>query len=311
MNTGSKAGYVRLGLCITLLLALFLLLVNSHTARCSFAINMVGIAAVKGHGVESLQHMGSCTAPMQERVFYFSTWVLDNKMESSDSISVDQVPILRQLLLAYRLMSIGDEPRGIALWQSAASRLSLEARTDFAIGLCEHNQVQACISEIDTLLKEPLSRPDQCSTLTRALVALQVLKSHSKVMEYALKGTQDCPSDPFFYYQLAEVTLFQNTSDSLAYANTAEQLGYDPIMVAYLRGKIFRQAGNWQQAIIEFEIARKVYRSDPWLLYWLGDSYWHVGEREQALSLWQDALKLAPGFKDAQHAIDNAGGVPK
>lgn len=280
---------------------------------CSFAINALALEAMKNTAAgPSLSLEAACTHEARERALYFTTWLPNQTRQLDvDTIIVEGVSPFRQILLGYRLLTLGDDNAGASVWEGAVSILPSQQRADLAIGLCERNQPELCSSEIDAVLKSHLlAGSGECDVLRKVLDVPVIHDSPQYAKHYAIEGMKTCPGDPYFNYRVAGAFLFEDAAEALRFAESAEQLGYDSSQIAYLRGKVYRQGGNCSQAIPYFETARKKYATDPWLLYLLGDCYKNVGEIQTAASLWQDAIALAPAFSEARQALEKIDTTP-
>ena len=82
--------------------------------------------------------------------------------------------------------------------------------------------------------------------------------------------------------------------DSLTYLDRALSLNPSSSIVRSLRGLYFQRAGNYRQALAEFQSAARLEPENPALFVSLGDSYAMTGDLVRALNSYQYATELAP-----------------
>jgi tetratricopeptide (TPR) repeat protein len=188
--------------------------------------------------------------------------------------------------------------------------LPVRTRAQMAGRLCS-SHAPACVAEFDRLLASPvLSAADRRVIYYEALEGLAIIHSRQDAERYAREAVRLFPQEAYFHWQWANALLFDQPEEALREAYVVEELGFEPAATYELFGKIYRQTGRWELAIAAFERSLKSEGSNAWTQYWLGEAYWKAGREEDAIREWQAALLIAPGFQEAQQALESAGVRP-
>lgn len=67
----------------------------------------------------------------------------------------------------------------------------------------------------------------------------------------------------------------------------------------YYEGMALAKLNRHHEAIVAYEIARKKFPNNMWIINWLGQSYYHVGRFEEAIECLEQVIKIIPSHKEA------------
>jgi len=226
------------------------------------------------------------------------------------SVGLQPTDRLARLQLAELYLRNGQIALALEQRWKATQGLPARARARMAGSLCP-GRVAACVSEFDHLLTLPdLSDADRRVIYREALDGLATIRSRRDTERYAREAVELFPQEAYFHWQLANALLFDQPEEALREAHVVEELGYEPAATYELFGKIYRQMGRWEQAIEAFEQSLEFNSNNAWVRFWLGGAYWKVGRQADAIREWQATLRIAPGFEEAQQALESAGAQP-
>jgi O-antigen ligase len=90
------------------------------------------------------------------------------------------------------------------------------------------------------------------------------------------------------------------------FLNNAQQAGnpfksLDPLSnpPEYYEGMALAKLNRHHEAIVAYEIARKQFPNNMWIINWLGQSYYHVGRFDEAIECLEQVIKIIPSHKEA------------
>jgi O-antigen ligase len=91
-----------------------------------------------------------------------------------------------------------------------------------------------------------------------------------------------------------------------AYLHHSQQAGnpfksLDPLSnpPEYYEGMALAKLNRHHEAIVAYEIARKQFPNNMWIINWLGQSYYHVGRYEEAIECLEQVIRIIPSHKEA------------
>jgi tetratricopeptide (TPR) repeat protein len=92
-------------------------------------------------------------------------------------------------------------------------------------------------------------------------------------------------------------------SEALPYLRSAlSKSTHDPLIYLLL-GEVYLQDGNVDDAIEQFLLCLRLQPSQVWALHGLGRAYLAKGQTQQAITAWEEALKVAPDFDLARQGL--------
>ncbi len=114
-------------------------------------------------------------------------------------------------------------------------------------------------------------------------------------------------TDSFAWFNLgSNMVYFEKYQDAVKAYNTARDIGLPQRMLRYQFGPFFAYFNTARNddllALTEYSL--KITPNSEEAMLWRGWALYHLGRKEEALKMFQEALQTHPGYTDAQYALD-------
>ena len=114
-------------------------------------------------------------------------------------------------------------------------------------------------------------------------------------------------TDSFAWFNLgSNMVYFEKYQDAVKAYNTARDIGLPQRMLRYQFGPFFAYFNTARNddllALSEYSL--KITPNSEEAMLWRGWALYHLGRKEEALKMFEEALQTHPGYSDAQYALD-------
>jgi Flp pilus assembly protein TadD len=216
-----------------------------------------------------------------------------------------------QSKLAWTYQNAGDKETALKLARTAAASGQVEGRMTLADLLRADEKYGESAEVLSALIKESKT-PDWRLLYARG-VAMQKIGKWPEAeadLKAALAAQPDEP-ELLNYLGYSWIDRGEHLKDAMAMVEKA--VAADPrngAMVDSL-GWAYYRLGDYKKAVERLEEAVELEAGDPEINNHLGDAYWKVGRRDEAIFQWKRVLTLQPDAKikaDAEAKIASAQG---
>jgi tetratricopeptide (TPR) repeat protein len=132
-------------------------------------------------------------------------------------------------------------------------------------------------------------------------------------LEVAQAETQADPSNAFAWFNLgSNLVYFGDYGQAASAYDTARTLGLPQRMLRYQFGPFFAyfHAHLDNELLALTEYALKITPNSEEALLWHGWALYRLGQTNQAIEDWREALAVNPSYQDARYALDFVGATP-
>ena len=202
-----------------------------------------------------------------------------------------------QAKLAWTYQAANDRETALRLARAAAATGSSDARVTLA-ELLRSNEKWAESADVLTSVIKESARPDWRLLYARG-IAYERMGKWPMAETDLTTALKDNPDEPELlnYLGYSWIDRGQNLTEAMAMVQKA--VGANPrsgAMVDSL-GWAYYRLGDYKKATEKLEQAVELDAGDPEINDHLGDAYWRVGRKDEALFQWQRVLTLKPDEK--------------
>lgn len=205
--------------------------------------------------------------------------------------------VAAQSKLAWSYQQAGDHDTALKIARAAAQSGQFDARMTLADLLRANSQYAEAASLLTALLKES-SSPDWRLYFARA-AAYQELNRWPEAEADLQAALKIAPNEPNLLNFLGYSWIDRGVRLPEAMAMVEKAVAADPrngAMVDSLGWAYYRE-GDYAKAVEKLEQAVELEAGDPEINNHLGDAYWKVGRKDEALFQWRRVLTLQPDDK--------------
>lgn len=219
--------------------------------------------------------------------------------------------VAAQSKLAWTYQNAGDKETALKLARQAAASGAIEGRMTLA-DLLRADERYAESAEVLTSLINEQKKPDWRLLYARG-VAYERTDRWPQAEADLKAALAQQPDDPELLNYLGYSWIDRNENLKEAMAMVERAVASDPrsgAMVDSL-GWAYYRLGDYKTAVQKLEEAVELDAGDPEINNHLGDAYWKVGRKDEALFQWRRVLTLQPDAKmkaDAEAKIASAQG---
>ena len=131
--------------------------------------------------------------------------------------------------------------------------------------------------------------------------------NRQNALQIARLETQMDPANAFAWFNLGtNLNYFERYTESVEAYNTARTIGLPQRMLRYQFGPFLSYFHSLQtdELIALTKYALKITRTSEEAMLWRGWAHYRLGEGDTALKYFRDAIKINPGYENAQDAIE-------
>ncbi len=137
--------------------------------------------------------------------------------------------------------------------------------------------------------------------------------NRERALAFSLQAVEQQPENAFRWFNLGNNYLyFEQYNEAAKAFDTARNLGLPQRMLRYQFGPFIAYFHTFRTddllTLTEYALQRTPNSEEAML--WRGWALYRLGQKNQAVDLWQKALAARPGYPDALYALDFARSNP-